>query len=251
MVSLLYGKLERILGNKYMNKKVVVTVNTDPTRFKILAPEFSNPDWDYVCFTNNKDLFNEYCQYHSYNEYFRWQFQFTPQLGLDNKKLSRMFKVCTHKFLPNYEEYLYVDSKFSKCPMNLNEWKDLYDMDNYDLMVMKHPKRNCIYAEGRAIVSGKLDSPSIIDAQLATYKNVIKMPERFGLWAPGIMWKKNNELVNTFMENWWKEIMAFSYRDILSLAFIRYLIKDKNIKQHYIKILDLDFREITKQFYGA
>jgi hypothetical protein len=45
------------------------------------------------------------------------------------------------------------------------------------------------------------------------------MPSNFGLWAPGIMIRKKNVLLEHMMEIWWNDVCRYSYRDIPSLSW--------------------------------
>jgi len=156
---------------------------------------------------------------------------------LSDKKLSRKVKILAHKYLPDYNVTLYVDSKFKPI-------KDTYSFIvgnlSHDFILMKHHKRNCIYDEAKKCLELKLDSEETINSQINRYRSC-GFPTKFGLLAPGIMIRKNLPIVNALMEEWWGEVKIGSYRDMISLPFV--LMKFPNIQ-----VKQIDFRKNYKRF---
>ena len=219
--------------------KAIITTSTDLDKFPIFEPAQISNNFDYYIYTNSMNIYNV-CKNKN------WRIIVDINKDIDNKKQSRLIKIKTHIFLPNYDSYLYIDSKFTHIPFNIDAWFDEQKLKDYDLVLMRHPKRNCVYSEGRAIISAQLDTMKIINKQLDQYKSE-GMPERYGLWAPGICFKKNTTAVNEFMELWWKEIQKYSHRDIPSFSYCKWKYADLF---NQIKFKDIDFRETTKLFYG-
>jgi hypothetical protein len=217
--------------------KAIVTTSTDLNNYPIWETAQVSKNFEYIAFSSF-DGVSGWCVH---------SFKNLKDIPSDMKKLSRIIKICTHRYLQGSESYLYLDSKFTHIQFNIDAWFNMQALEEYDLVLMRHPKRNCIYAEGRAIISGHKDTPDIINKQLAQYK-AEGMPERYGLWAPGIYFKKNTPAVNKFMELWWKEIEKHSHRDIPSFSYCKWKYRDLFSS---IKFKDIDFRETTKLFYGA
>lgn len=58
-------------------------------------------------------------------------------------------------------------------------------------------------------------------------------PKNNGLICDGILVRKNNDIVNNVMNNWWSEINCGSVRDQLSFNFVSW---KENFKPHYLKM---------------
>jgi hypothetical protein len=199
-------------------KKVVYTVLLGE-RYKLNEPIFKNKDWEFICFTD-QDLKSKY-----------WKIIKVE----GGKKKSREIKIRSDQFF-NYDICLYIDAKFVvKCDLNNFVSKYL----KTSLCVMKHNKRNCVYKEGDFCIKLGIDKQEIIQLQLKKYATE-GMPDNFGLFAPGIMIKKNVEDVNIFMKLWYDEVEEYSYRDIISLSYM--------IWKHPIKLSLMPFKETYFQF---
>lgn len=198
-------------------KKVVYTVILG--KYKLNEPLVKNKGWEYICFTD-QNLKSK-----------TWKIV----KAKSGKKESRKIKIMSHMFF-DYDICLYLDSKFVvKC--NLDNFVHKYLKS--DLCVMKHNKRNCVYKEGEFIIKLGIDKAKIIRPQLEKYRKE-GMPERFGLYAPGIMIKKNTLEVNKFMKLWYDEVYKHSYRDIVSLAYMTW--------KNPIKLSLMSFKKTYMQF---
>lgn len=174
------------------------TVITD-SRYS-LASIKQQPGWDYLCFASVKIRSSE------------WNIVRIAPGALSPKKLSRRVKILFDEYVGNYDASLYVDSKF-----HLRDITGV--MNRYlksDIAVMSHPKRSCIYDEGKELIKLGLDDKAVINAQMAKYQRA-SFPGKAGLFAPGIMFRKHTDLLKVCMRDWFSDVNEFSYRDILSL----------------------------------
>lgn len=96
-------------------------------------------------------------------------------------------------------------------------WTKEYLRD-FDMVVHRHSKRKCVYAE--AIVCKRLgrDEPTRISDQMSRYRSQ-GYPANAGLHENGIVLRKHNERVRAFNETWWNEIKRGSRRDQLSSTY--------------------------------
>lgn len=178
-------------------KKIVYTVLLGD--YKLNEPVYKNKDWSLICFTD-QDMMSE-----------NWSIK-KVEGGL---KKSREIKICCDKYV-DFDICLYLDAKFKiKCDL------DDFVKDNLksNIAVMKHNKRKCVYDEGHFCIKIGKDNKEIILKQLKQYEND-KFPKNFGLYAPGIMIRKNTKEVNHFMKLWYDEVDKYSYRDIISFSYI-------------------------------
>jgi hypothetical protein len=159
-------------------------------------------DWDYICFTNNRKITSK-----------AWKVVYLDE-ELDSRKLSRKVKILANHYLPDHEISLYVDTRFAVV-WPLDKWMN--DIDD-ELVIMRHNKRDCVYREATKLKQLGYNA-KVIDAQIRRYREE-GMPENWGLYAPGIMFRHHTEKVDKLMNEWWHEIEQGSYRDILSLAYV-------------------------------
>lgn len=198
-------------------KKIVYTVLLG--NYKLREPKYKNDNWRFVCFTDQNIKSK------------KWDIVKVE----GGRKKSREIKIQSHKFI-EYDLCLYLDAKFV-VKIDLDEF--IRQNLNFDLALMKHNKRKCLYDEGNFCIKiGKDRKETILD-QLSYYRNR-GMPERFGLYAPGIMIKRNTKKVNNFMDLWYDQVNRFSYRDIVSFSYVLW--------KNPIDLNTMSFRKTYKRF---
>jgi len=178
-------------------KKVIYTVMLGD--YKLNEPNHLNSDWEHLCFTN-KNVKSKI-----------WNIIKTK----GGQKKSREIKIRSDQFF-DYDLCLYIDTRFT-IKIDLDKFVDQYLKT--DLAVMRHNKRNCSYDEGTFCIKINKDKKQTIEKQLDEYRKD-GFPKEFGLFAPGIMIKKNTEEVNHFMKLWYDEVEKHSYRDIISFSYV-------------------------------
>jgi len=184
--------------------KVAYTVLTGKGTYTLKDIKFKTPGWRYVCFSTKNIKSKD------------WEIiNIDSSHGLNNKKLSRRVKILNHEYLPNEDISVYFDSKFT-IRHDLDKFVSDYLQEPYDMAVMKHNRRNCIYEEEKLLIKLRIDDPKTIKTQVDKYRKS-GFPKQKGLYAPGIMIRKHNNSVKDLMECWFSEIEKHSYRDILSL----------------------------------
>lgn len=177
-------------------KKVVYTVLLG--NYKLNEPRYKNNNWEHLCFTDQ----NIYSHH--------WKIL----KAKGGKKKSREIKIRSDLFF-DYDICLYLDARFTiKCDLDAFVKEYL----KTDLCVMEHNKRKCAYKEGKFVTKLGIDKKTVIDKQLGIYKEM-GFPKDFGLYAPGIMIKKNTPEVNHFMQIWYDQVKKYSYRDIISFSY--------------------------------
>lgn len=215
------------INNKYWNvkmsknKKVVYTCITGGYD-GLIEPSYISDGFDYVCFTDNKALKSDV-----------WKIRPLPKEteGLSQVKKQRFVKINAHLLLKEYDISIWVDGNVT-LKGNLNEFVSETIKDRVSIYVPKHPQRNCIYSEAKAVLSMKKDKPEIVNKQLERYKKE-GFPVNFGLLQSNIMLRRhNNPECIKLMEAWWNELKGNSHRDQLSFNYV--LWKNNNIKVAYM-----------------
>lgn len=82
-----------------------------------------------------------------------------------------------------------------------------------------HPVRDCLYAEAREVARLGLDPDGHAAAQAARYRQA-GHPERWGLWASGVIACQHTPAVREMGALWAAEIAAGSARDQVSQPFV-------------------------------
>lgn len=171
--------------------------------------DYGDPGVDYVCFTDDPLLKSNV-----------WRFVLVNNPAMDSARLSKRYKHLPHLFLPEYDRSLYIDNtvKLKVTPSSIFErFKD-------DQMVsLRHPERNCVYAEADVVKKALYDDLEIIDRQMELYRS-LRYPVNNGLNANPFLLRDHNsmDMRNTCFE-WHSQLLRFSKRDQLSWNFCVWL----------------------------
>jgi len=144
-----------------------------------------------------------------------------------------IYKTLAHKFL-DCDISVWIDGNLylKATPEKLvEEW-----LGDFDMVIPKHPFRDCVYEEGMAnierIKHEKIGTEEILE-QLKHYKE-IGFPEHYGKLADtSFIIRRHNKIVEKFNEAWWAEICRYSYRDQVSFQYV--LSKFPKLKVNFIE----------------
>ena len=210
-----------------MNNKVIYTANIGGYD-EVIEPDYIPDGWDLICFTD-KDLKSE-----------NWKIHKVLPLYEDDTRTARKYKLLPHRWFPNYEYSLWIDSNI-KIISDINDLLKILDNCNYatyDHLQNQLDPRSCIYQEGNAILqlgqqSGKFkDDPNLIKKQLDRYVQE-GYPQNNGLVVQMQVLRRHNEKdVVRAMEQHWIELKHNSKREQLSFNYIAW--KEK-LKFNYIQ----------------
>ena len=174
-------------------KKIIYTAITGDYDKLIEQPK--QEGWDYICFTDNPDLKSDL-----------WDIRVVEW----NEKKCREIKILPHKFLPEHALSIWLDGNLK---INCNPDKFL----TMDYCVMHHPWRKNISEEAENCVWLQKDNSDIIMKQVSDYK--AELGDFQGLFATGVIIRKNTEENQKFSEFWWNEVEKYSRRDQISFAY--------------------------------
>jgi len=172
----------------------------------ILEPKYITPQWDYICFTDNKELKSD-----------KWNIQYV-ELNYDNTRNARNVKILYQNYLKDYDLSTWIDSNI-QINYNLDLFIKDYLNENSDAAFMMHPDRNCIYQEVNACIEYDKDDPEIIYKQKDKLLNE-NYPRLNGLIQTNIIIRKHTKELKKISEYWWNEVLNYSKRDQLSLNYI-------------------------------
>lgn len=190
----------------FQGKGVIYTVITGD--YDVLRdPEYVDPSFDYICFTDNKKLRSEVWNV-SYLENFQ---------KMDNARLSRKPKILCHKFLEEYDYSIYVDGKIQIIG-NLREYIERYSKGS-PMLCFPHFTRECAYEESIACINSNADNSETIKRQMDEYRSE-GYPVNNGLIDAACMVRRHDdEILQKVMECWWEEVRTKSRRDQLSIGY--------------------------------
>lgn len=172
------------------NKKVIYTAVF--LGYDILRkPHVYTSNWDYVCFTDDPTLEDEL-----------WDIRL---IDITGPNASRKVKMLPHKYLPNYEQWFYIDASvrprkhmnFDSCPF---EW-----------LGFKHGNKDPFEEYHRIVSQGKGNIEILIN-QLHDYL-AQGVKEKKGHMAGGVLFRKNTKAVRKLNEQWWAEWEKYPSRD--------------------------------------
>lgn len=160
--------------------------------------------------------------------------------GKNARRLSRQFKIYPFHFIPNYDYYIYLDATISlrASPILLVE-KYLKD---YDIAVLKHPWRDCIYDEMNECQRLGISDIELTNKQREYYLS-LGYPEHNGLTENGVMLRRDNSSIREFSLRWLGLYKQYAERDQFSFCYVAW---EKGIKYN---IIPNDIRGEGKEFH--
>lgn len=167
-----------------------------------------NLNIDYVCFTDKKDLKDTVFKMRYINR------------TKNASRKAREIKIKGHKYLKGYDLLIWMDGSM-RIIGSLKELIEPFVVCNYDIAMIKHWTRECLYDEAAVVRNAKMDKADLIDKQIAKYR-AEKFPQKFGLSATGIFVRWTTINMNAVMDDWYDQIVNFSFRDQLSYDYIRW-----------------------------
>lgn len=218
----------------FKGKGVIYTVLTGNYE-KLHDPEFVDPRFDYICFTDDDSLRSEVWSIH----------KLTDTEGLGAQRLSRKPKILADAYLSDYDYSIYIDCKF-KIRGDLYKYINKYSI-GAPMLCFPHPGRACIYEEAKACIALKKDNPDAVRGQIERYRES-GMPEHYGLIEAGCMVRRHGDpSVIRVMDDWWNEFLDGCRRDQISFPYacwknnFRYDISDLSVVDNeYIGLMRAD-----------
>ena len=179
---------------------------------ELLAPNYINPNCDYVCFTDDEELIKKVYVG-------PWKIEKLRFSELDSGKNNRWHKMHPHLLFPNYENSIYIDSNVNFKTAKIFEYiRDL--PDDCFIALTPHSRRDCIYDEAKVVIEGKRDTPEKVLPLMEKYR-AEGFPEHFGLAENNVIFRHhNNPECMKLMDDWWNIYLEYSRRDQLSLFYL-------------------------------
>ncbi|MBY0407316.1 MAG: DUF616 domain-containing protein [Rickettsiales bacterium] len=171
---------------------------------KLHEPAHTIPGVEYVCFTDAAITSQVFT------------IRPLPFTEATPRLTARRLKLFAHTLFPNHEASLWLDGS-KRIRRDLTPL--LAEMARSPLTFMAHPERTSVYAEAEACMRLGRDNAEAIAAQAAHYR-AQGLPENSGLYETSVFFRRHTTAIADIMENWWRELLARSPRDQLSLPFV-------------------------------
>lgn len=195
------------------------------------SQKYINFDWDYICYTNNKNIKSDGI----------WEVKELEFDKLDNTRNNRWHKLNPHILFPYYERSLYIDGNIRVLSKEF-----FHFLSGEDIFISTiHPQRKCLYKEAEECKKFKLEDENVINNQIEIIRKS-NFPENYGLYEANILYRKHNEeKIIKLDEEWWEFVSKQAKRDQLSLTYIcwrnnipfrTFLDTSFRIKNKYIEI---------------
>ena len=150
-----------------------------------------------------------------------------PLTNLSNRLKARYLKSQTHRFLPDYDMYIWLDGRV-KVEGNNFAQSFLEQIEGRDLAIYKHFERDNVYQEMDYINNEMLKGSQYLLTRYAN-QQVMKealfykekgLPNDFPLFMGGFFARRNNKKTNDCFDEWWRRIVEFSYSDQTMLSHV-------------------------------
>lgn len=205
-------KIQEYWKHKKKNRKVIymcITGDYDNLE-EIKGHYYINPEWDYVCFTDNQEYLKQ-------KTVGIWQIKKLQYTKLDNTRNNRWHKVNPHLLFKNYDESIYLDSNINILSPYL--FKEIKERDE-DLLLPKHAGNFSIYHEFNWALKKQVDKPELIMKACEEIMNN-GFPFFYGMPECNIIYRRHNSrLVKEIMTEWWYWIERYAKRDQLSFSYL-------------------------------
>ena len=191
----------------FKGKGAVYTVITGG-KDNLVNPEIVNENWDYYCFTDSHELKSDF-----------WKIMYIDDdMGLDQIRLQRYYKIFMYKVLKDYDYSIYIDGK-NQIVGDLDEYIRFYAM-NSSMLCFPHPLRKNMEEEITEV--GKLNKadPDFLREQYQHYLSLGYDESVPIIESCCLVRDHHDPVLQAVMNGWFKEICEWSYRDQISLGYV-------------------------------
>ncbi|MBO4626180.1 MAG: DUF616 domain-containing protein [Alphaproteobacteria bacterium] len=183
----------------------VMTGNYD----NIITHRYLNPEYDYICFTDNAELLA--------NGHSVWQIKPLPFCDGDNATNSRFPKLNPHIALPKYDNSIYVDANVSIVSKHIFH---ICEKSNQKILIPRHPDRDCIYDETKAVYESNKDTHAAIFG-ICDLLRLNGYSRKLGLTENNIIYRRHNDKKVIMVDSmWWNMFIKKSHRDQLTFGYV-------------------------------
>lgn len=199
-----------------MNRIAVVTVNIGGIDDIKCIPPQSIP-YDYFCFTEHNLPF--------------------PMSSLDNRTKSRYLKTQMHRYLPDYDIFIWLDGRVEVTSSSFVEELSSSIENDAEIVCCAHDDRSNIYEEIEYIVSSIEDNKEYLKVRYghqdmqseAIFFREQKVPDNCRLLRSTVFATSNKYHTNKVMDEWWAKCCQYTNFDQAMFSYMCWIhFTDKN-----------------------
>jgi hypothetical protein len=213
----LLQKLNRVIRGRFPASRSVVYTCLFGYSEHFNDFHYEDDGIDFICFTDDPELKSSF-----------WKMQLVNCGLLDPARRSKQIKALPHRYLPQYDQSLYIDNTvFLK--VSPKEIFDRYLIPSASpLVTFRHPWRSCVYDEAQAVLEAEYDDPVRVRQQMKFYKSVGYPPDQ-GLSKSTFLLRRHLDPgLQHVMERWHEQVLLYSKRDQLSLNPVMWMENFEN-----------------------
>lgn len=176
---------------------------------RLIDPVPQDVDVDWYCFTDDPGLSSEV-----------WKVVVEPGRFGDPRLDARWFKMQPHRCLPEHRWTIWVDGNIRIDSGRFV--RESVTVAGGGLAMFRHPQRDCVYAEARALARLGSGCPGgRLMAQQVEHYRAAGHPRRWGLWAGGVLVRDSSRpVLRELGEQWLAECERWTTRDQLSFPVV-------------------------------
>jgi O-antigen biosynthesis protein len=178
--------------------------------------EFDTGGYPFVCFTDDPEL-----RSNTWEIYVRGQPPGTPGLLTDPRLAAKYVKVFPPNELPGRAISIWIDASIRVTDSQKMAEACVKALEGHDVALFQHPERNDIYTEVTvSTVMPKYQAMAAAMASQAVAYRSEGLPADHGLFAGGVLARRNTLARMRFEDEWWHEITTRSVQDQISLPYV-------------------------------
>ncbi|NEN87494.1 MAG: tetratricopeptide repeat protein [Okeania sp. SIO3H1] len=196
----------RVYSHDSQNYRVCIYTSLYGDRDDLLPIMSTTKGVDYICFTDRPRKSQG------------WQLRVVDPGLADSNLNAKIFKILPHIYLQEYDYSLFVDAN----TLFLGRINDLLKkcLSGSDFVMWRHPVRNDVYLEVATIMAHRRHEPDGLIEQIEAYANS-GFPRKSGMVEGSFIWRKHkNQVIASFMNEWWQHIQNYTRRDQVSLGYL-------------------------------
>lgn len=170
-----------------------------------------------------------------------------PLPNLNDRLRSKYIKIMTHRFLPDYDIYIWIDSSVEIVSDKFVS-KIIELLHGNDIVICDHYERKDVYSELEYIKTSiengkeylvKRYEKEPIEEEMTFYKNN-DITEDNTLFITRFFARRNNKKVNDAFNDWWLRVIEFMNFDQAMFTYIA--------EKHVLDISCPEYLDIVKNY---
>ena len=147
-----------------------------------------------------------------------WDVRLVERQARDPRREARMYKTLSHLWFPDADVTIWQDGNV-RLTVHPDRLANTLEHPGVDMLALRHPERDCIYEEAKAVVHYGCATQGQVDEQIEVIAKS-GYPPHNGLAETGLLVRRHNEAVRRFNETWWAWLTRYTLRGQLSFNYL-------------------------------